>query len=660
MDKRLSGQESSRLDTWRWAAFLLLVMCTLTAAAPAESMLTVPAGNCVWHAGDNSGWASVRLDESGWQPLVTWKAGEDHPYMWVRCHANLSPVQDSGQAAMQVRLYAAYELYVNGEQIGSAGNLRSGEFSMDVMRSYPLPAGMEGTSTIALRITRRIAALVPVGPLPPLLIRAGSPELLRGARSDLVLAGVRQHLIACICFSIVGIIGLILFSLWLKERERHELLLLAIAGVGMALIYLDFMGAAAMWDYPVALYAVWWTVPAILEHYLRTVFFFRLVRRPVPLFFWILIVSIGVLYSATIAVHLLAPTAGLRLDALRAGPIESVAAILAVLDSFAPLPAFLPWKNLSPRVKPLALLCLVWGAVMVVIFLLRISATHLLGVPVVKASWTNSVSNIEAVTTLAVMEVLLALLFREQQQTARERAILAGEMQAAQQVQHMLAPAVLHAAPGLHLERAFLPMRDVGGDFYLCRVLADGRQRIVLGDVSGKGAAAAMTASLLLGAAEGHDAESPTNVLAHMNRAMLAGGVGGFATCLCAEVSVDGHLILANAGHLAPYRNGKEIEVPGSLPLGIVAGAEYEATTLALASGDRLTFLSDGVIEAQSEAGELFGFERATAISHRSAQEIAGAAKAFGQQDDITVLTLIRLASGQESTTNLLIPGFAN
>ncbi len=99
-------------------------------------------------------------------------------------------------------------------------------------------------------------------------------------------------------------------------------------------------------------------------------------------------------------------------------------------------------------------------------------------------------------------------------------------------------------------------------------------------------------------------------------------------------------MILANAGHLNPFRDGVEVTTPGSLPLGIVPATEYTASTLQLAAGEALTFVSDGVIEARSVTGELFGFERTGALSTRSADEIAHAALSFGQEDDITVLTL--------------------
>jgi serine phosphatase RsbU (regulator of sigma subunit) len=106
------------------------------------------------------------------------------------------------------------------------------------------------------------------------------------------------------------------------------------------------------------------------------------------------------------------------------------------------------------------------------------------------------------------------------------------------------------------------------------------------------------------------------------------------------HITPEGLVTLANAGHLPPYLNGREIAMPGSLPLGIVAGARYERITLKLAPGDRLTFVSDGVVEAQSKSGELFGFDRTRDISHHSAPSIANAARAFGQHDDITVVTL--------------------
>jgi serine phosphatase RsbU (regulator of sigma subunit) len=286
-----------------------------------------------------------------------------------------------------------------------------------------------------------------------------------------------------------------------------------------------------------------------------------------------------------------------------------------------------------------------WGAVMMVFFAVRSTSTRIPGIPNLQAHWGNAVANSEAVAILSLIIALLFLLFREQQQTARERAVLAGEMQAAQQVQSMLAPAVLDTAPGMRIEVAFHPVREVGGDFYSCRILPGNRQRILLGDVSGKGAAAAMTAAVLLGAAERREDDSPSELLRHLNLVLSDMRLGGFATCLCADLAPDGILRLANAGHLPPYRAALEVPLASDLPLGL-ADATYPETTLQLAPGDTLTFLSDGVAEARNAHGELFGFDRTAAISTQPAEEIARAASTFGQEDDITVLTLAFAPAG--------------
>jgi serine phosphatase RsbU (regulator of sigma subunit) len=256
------------------------------------------------------------------------------------------------------------------------------------------------------------------------------------------------------------------------------------------------------------------------------------------------------------------------------------------------------------------------------------------------ARWTVMLLELRGIVTVFVVAALMGLLFREQRQVTLERAVLASEMHAASEIQRMLAPATIATAPGLNIEVAFHPMREVGGDFYLCRVLPDGRQRILVGDVSGKGAAAAMAAAVLLGAAAARDSDSPSNLLASLNRVFRENHLTGFATCLCADLAVTGEVLVANAGHLPPYSRGEELKIASGLPLGVAADASYAETALTLEADDRLTFLSDGVVEARNGAGELFGFDRAARISTEPAEEVARAAQTFGQEDDITVLTL--------------------
>lgn len=213
------------------------------------------------------------------------------------------------------------------------------------------------------------------------------------------------------------------------------------------------------------------------------------------------------------------------------------------------------------------------------------------------------------------------------------------EFEAAQRVQTLLLRSTPTSSATIWIENVYRPAQEVGGDFFHTTVI-DGQHRIIIGDVSGKGMGAAMLVSVIIGALDTlHDA-SPARVLHSLNHLLLARQQGGFATCLCALITPSRELRIANAGHLAPYRNGSEVAVQSGLPLGLTTGVEYGQVSVQLAAGDRLTFLSDGVVEAQSTSGELFGFERTQAISTESANEIARDAEAFGQIDDITVLTV--------------------
>ncbi len=90
--------------------------------------------------------------------------------------------------------------------------------------------------------------------------------------------------------------------------------------------------------------------------------------------------------------------------------------------------------------------------------------------------------------------------------------------------------------------------------------------------------------------------------------------------------------------------DGAEALVDTGLPLGLDPDAHYLETTLTLQPGSCLTMLSDGVVEAENPQRELFGFDRTRDISGQSAQEIANAAQAWGQNDDITVVTVRRNA----------------
>jgi len=162
---------------------------------------------------------------------------------------------------------------------------------------------------------------------------------------------------------------------------------------------------------------------------------------------------------------------------------------------------------------------------------------------------------------------------------------------------------------------------------------------------------AAMTVALLVGTLRtlAHYTQSPSEILDAMNRRMLARSQGGFTTCLVLSVAQDGTITVANAGHLAPYLQGNEVAIANGLPLGLSEEAAYPESEFALPDHAQLTLVTDGVVEARDRTGELFGFDRTAALSTQPASSIAQTAQEFGQDDDITVLTLSRTARQAQS-----------
>jgi hypothetical protein len=254
--------------------------------------------------------------------------------------------------------------------------------------------------------------------------------------------------------------------------------------------------------------------------------------------------------------------------------------------------------------------------------------------------WSGVADNLFNDSEVAGALLITAILVTRAWQAWRAGDELRIEFEAAAEVQQQLvSPAV--DLPGFQIRSIYLPARQVGGDFFRVLHQADGGVLVVMGDVSGKGLKAAMTVSAIMGALPGCRSRRPSDVLAHLNEAVY-GRISGFVTCCAVHISIDGAMTLANAGNPAPYRNGQEMVVESGLPLGVLADVSYPETSDQLAVGDRLTFVSDGVIEATSASGELYGFDRTQATSAEDASQIAQAAQAFGQDDDITVLTLVR------------------
>ncbi len=189
------------------------------------------------------------------------------------------------------------------------------------------------------------------------------------------------------------------------------------------------------------------------------------------------------------------------------------------------------------------------------------------------------------------------------------------ELSIAADIQQRLMTVTIPDVSYAKVEAVSYACKDVGGDFYDLVYTSDGLSLIVA-DVSGKGVAAAVVASILQGmlySQLARDSSLPEMISA-VNR-FLCEKVGGqkYATLVVARLRPDGEMELINCGHVPPLiiSGGKVQKIEeGNLPVGLISNAEFTATKLTLARGDRLTVVTDGVTEAEDATGEFFGNER--------------------------------------------------
>lgn len=236
--------------------------------------------------------------------------------------------------------------------------------------------------------------------------------------------------------------------------------------------------------------------------------------------------------------------------------------------------------------------------------------------------------------------------------------------QIARTLQDSLLPTSLPDIAGLDVAARYVAGGegvDVGGDFYDLFALEDERAWFaVLGDVCGKGPeAAALTALARYTIRADAEGRAPGEVLQRLNRAVLA-QVGDlrFLTATCALLRAEnGHVegLLARGGHppslILRADGAVEIVVPTGPLIGVLPTTHFEERAFRLSAGDVLVLFSDGVTEARSPDGELFGVERLRAVlsprAGAGADEIARAVDeavmAFGTgrpRDDVALLVL--------------------
>jgi hypothetical protein len=247
------------------------------------------------------------------------------------------------------------------------------------------------------------------------------------------------------------------------------------------------------------------------------------------------------------------------------------------------------------------------------------------------------------IASLAMMAALFALLFRRLSVSIRRQHELALDVKQAQEVQRVLLPETVIFS-GLTIESEYRPAREVGGDFFqILPNSVDGSVLIIVGDVAGKGLQAGMLVAMLVGAIRtaAETNTEPVYVLNALNRRLFGRG-GANATCIALAIKSSGEATLVNAGGVPPYLNGAEVPLDGTFPLGMIAAPEFSLSHFEFRRGDSLMLISDGITEARNKEGQLFGFERVSELLRRdvSAAALATAAQAFGQEDDISAVTI--------------------
>jgi serine phosphatase RsbU (regulator of sigma subunit) len=224
------------------------------------------------------------------------------------------------------------------------------------------------------------------------------------------------------------------------------------------------------------------------------------------------------------------------------------------------------------------------------------------------------------------------------QQEMAERERLEQELQLAHEIQQTFMPRRLPDLPGWELAFAWRAARRVAGDFYDFFELPDRRLGLVIADVADKGMPAALFMALtrtLMRAAALEEA-SPATALARVNDLLVPDAQSGmFVTLFYAVLALEtSELVYANAGHnppllLRPRAGELERLVKGGMALGVLERVQFEERTIYLGPGDYLILYTDGITEAFSPQGEMYGEghlqETVQAIDGHSAQAMLDA-----------------------------------
>ncbi len=607
-----------------------------------------------FHLGDDPegtlGWADPTFDDSNWPLLrsdINWRKQGYKNYTgfaWYRFKVILDETHTS-LAICIPRLRTSYQIFVDGKLIGQSGGMPPhGEYIIDFDHIFPVPA-KERPSGSVLSIAIRVWQMGwfdDVGGGPEGAATIGEIDALKDLKAQhdrLRFWSLTSGNALMLMNLLAGFAGFFLF--WMRPADREYL---------WFAIYEMLTGAGHLWTDWQMFYPTGWKGDFLLGQCLASaswlfflLFVFRILNGRRNWLFW---VAIGAVVATPLTSEAVLAQ-WISLDQWRITRTVYLVPYFACILSLLYRKARQGIPDAQLMLVPVALCYTSWFAELL---LIALSASSRNGVGQT-FQWFFELSrwpfpfSFQDVTDMLMLLAVVAVLPLRFARSRGDEERLSAEMESARAVQQVLIPNEIPSVSGFEIHCVYKPAGYVGGDFFQIIPIAAGGTLIAIGDVSGKGMPAAMTVSLLVGTLRtlAHYTQSPSEILASMNQRMLARSQGGFTTCLIVRVAEDCTLTVANAGHLAPYLQGEELQlVENGLPLGLVAESVYPETTLQLPENTQLTLLTDGIIEARTRAGELLGFERAAVLSTQPAESIAQAAQTFGQEDDITVLTLAR------------------
>ena len=634
------------------------------------------SGPWQFHLGDNPAWAFPAFNDAtgqdGWEQIAVDKpwGAQGHfayyGYAWYRRRVDVTPVPGAApDLSLLVRnVNDVYEVYWNGVAIGHLGtfppHLDGGSsFNVRIFKMGPVRSGV-----LAVRVWKNPAASNDDGlaggfQTPPLI---GGPSAIASANDAsgyrfLAAQRVRDALIW-----LYGLAGFLALISWIRDRSQRTLPWIAI--YTFMLVFESIINSVTT---PIPFFWLMFTLQVVIQlrevsQWFVLLWLLQLIELP-RLGRFLRIASAITILSGTLdgCLFFLYPNVISAnqfqiADAFFTAIVVPVEVIPIILVSLALLR-----RNKLDFARWFVAICALLNAVSYAISNATVQGVRYTHWTIAPKLDTLGLTIFGArFPLLLVLRILLfvSIIYaavKYSLENSRRQRILEQEFQSAREIQQILVPEALPAVPGFSLTSAYKPAQEVGGDFFQVIPLPDSSTVIVLGDVSGKGLKAAMTVSLIVGAVRTlvEVSPSPAEILAGLNRRLHGRLQGGFTTCIALHINPQGICTLSSAGHPSPILNKNEFDLPGALPLGLIPIAAYEEVELRLREGDHLALYTDGLLEARNAAGELYGFERLHLLFGQSptATRASDEAVAFGQDDDITVLTLIRLLPGDQATT---------